>query len=114
VKVLTHRPRFIKPASVPKFGDETSTATEAKGPAPTQKNEEPAIMPKANNIKEIEAAKTKIVEVTSPSAGITVPKAQKDLTATPKRKRMVNVLDVLETIKSSSTTPKKPAEAPKT
>jgi predicted transcriptional regulator len=25
---------------------------------------------------------------------------------TPKRKRMVNVLDVLETIKSSSTTPK--------
>jgi hypothetical protein len=29
---------------------------------------------------------------------------------TPKRKRMVNVLDVLETIKSSSTTPKKIAE----
>jgi predicted transcriptional regulator len=28
----------------------------------------------------------------------------------PKRKRMVNVLDVLETIKSSSTTPKKIAE----
>jgi hypothetical protein len=45
---------------------------------------------------------------------MTVPKAQKDLTTTPKRKRMVNVLDVLETIKSSSTTPKKPAEAPKT
>jgi hypothetical protein len=32
---------------------------------------------------------------------------------TPKRKRMVNVLDVLETIKSSSTTPKKIAEVPK-
>jgi ribosomal protein L14E/L6E/L27E len=32
---------------------------------------------------------------------------------TPKRKRMVNVLDVLETIKSSSTTPKKIAETPK-
>jgi hypothetical protein len=31
---------------------------------------------------------------------------------TPKRKRMVNVLDVLETIKSSSTTPKKIAEIP--
>ena len=29
---------------------------------------------------------------------------------TPKRKRMVNVLDVLETIKSSSTTPKKTVE----
>jgi hypothetical protein len=72
------------------------------------------MMPKADNIEEIEAEKTKILEVTSPSAGVTVPKAQKDLTATPKRKRMVNVLDVLETIKSSSTTPKKPAEVPKT
>ena len=29
---------------------------------------------------------------------------------TPKRRRMVNVLDVLETIKSSSTTPKKIVE----
>jgi hypothetical protein len=45
---------------------------------------------------------------------VTVPKAQKDLTTTPKRKRMVNVLDVLETIKSSSTTPRKTAEASKT
>jgi hypothetical protein len=114
VKVLTHRPRFIEPTTVPEFGGETSTATEAKGPALTQKNEEPAMIPKADNIKEIEAEKTKILEVTSPSAGMTVPKAQKDLTATPKRKRMVNVLDVLETIKSSSTTPKKTAEAPKT
>ena len=113
VKVLTHRSRFIEPATVPEFGGETS-ATEAKGPALTQKNEKPAMMPKADNIEEIEAEKTKILEVTSPSAGMTVPKAQKDLTVTPKRKRMVNVLDVLETIKSSSTTPKKPAEVPKT
>jgi hypothetical protein len=30
VKVLTHRPRFIEPATVPEFGGETSTATEAK------------------------------------------------------------------------------------
>jgi hypothetical protein len=87
VKVLTHRLRFIEPASVPEFGGETSTATEAKGPSLTQKNEEMTMMSKADNIKEIEAAKTKIVEVTSPSAGMTVPKAQKDLTATPKRKR---------------------------
>jgi hypothetical protein len=87
VKVLTHRLRFIEPASVPEFGGETSTATEAKGPSLTQKNEETTMMSKADNIKEIEAAKTKIVEVTSPSAGMTVPKAQKDLTATPKRKR---------------------------
>jgi DNA-directed RNA polymerase specialized sigma54-like protein len=56
---------------------------------------------------------TKILEVTSPSAEVTVPRAQKGLTATPKRKRMINVLDVLETIKTSST-PRKTAEAPNT
>jgi hypothetical protein len=35
VKVLTHRPRFIEPTTVPELGGETSTATEAKGPALT-------------------------------------------------------------------------------
>jgi hypothetical protein len=114
VKVLTHRPRFIEPATVPEFDSETSTATEVRGPALTRKNEEPAMMSKADNIEEIEAEKTKILEATSPSTEITVPKAQKDFTATPKRKRMVNVLDVLETIKSSSTTTKKTAEVSKT
>jgi hypothetical protein len=43
-----------------------------------------------------------------------MPMAQKDLTTTPKRKRMVNVIDVLETIKSSSCTSKIAAEVPKT
>jgi hypothetical protein len=113
LKVLTHRPRFIEPAIVPEFGGETSSAIEAKGPALTQKNEEPAMMPTADNIEEIEVEKTKILEVISPSEGMTVSKAQKDLTVTPKRKRMVNVLDVLETIKSSSTTPRKTVEASK-
>jgi hypothetical protein len=47
-------------------------------------------------------------------AGVEVPKTQKGLAVTPKRKMMVNVLDVLETIKSSSSTPRKIAEAPKT
>jgi hypothetical protein len=114
VKVLTHRPRFIEPATVPEFDSETSTATEVRGPALTRKNEEPAMMSKADNIEEIEAEKTKILEATSPSTEITVPNAQKDFTATPKRHRMVNVLDVLETIKSSSTTTKKTAEVSKT
>jgi hypothetical protein len=120
VKVLTHRPRYIEPAIVPKFGGETSSATEAKDPAPTQKIEEPAAMlktssaklaePKADNIG-VEGMK--ISEITSPSTEVTVLEAQKGLTATPKRKRMVNVLDALETIKTSST-PRKTAEAPKT
>ena len=43
-----------------------------------------------------------------------MPMAQKDLTTTPKRKRMVNVLDVLKTIKSSSSTSKIAVEVPKT
>jgi hypothetical protein len=124
VKVLTHRPRFIEPATVPEFGGETSTATEAKGPALTQKNEEPAASPKAplarlsepkvDNVKETEVERTKISEVTSPSTEVTVPKAQKDLTVTPKRKRMVHVLDVLEEIKTTSFTPRKTAEVSKT
>jgi hypothetical protein len=60
---------------VPEFGGETSTATEAKEPSLTQKNEVLAILPKAHNIKEIEIAKTKIMEVTSPPVGMTVLKA---------------------------------------
>jgi hypothetical protein len=109
---------------VPEFGGETSSATEAKEPAVMQKTEEPAAMPKTSsaksgepkaiNIEEAEVERIKILEVTSPSTEVTVPKAQKDLTVTPKRKRMVNVLDVLETIKTSSSTPGKTAEAPKT
>jgi hypothetical protein len=75
VKVLTHRPRFIEPATVPEFGGETSSAIEAKGPALTQKNEEPAMMPKADDIEEIEDERTKTLEVINPSAGMTVSKA---------------------------------------
>jgi hypothetical protein len=123
VKVLTHRPRYIEPATVPKFSGETSSATEAKEHVLMQRIEEPAAMPKASsaklakpkadNIEEIGVEWTKILDVLSPSAEVTVPKAQKGLTATPKRKRMASVLDVLETIKTSSSTPGKTVEASK-
>jgi hypothetical protein len=122
VKVLTHRTRYIEPAEVPEFGGDTSSATEAKEPALTQRIEEPAATPKAplvklaepkaDKIEEIVVEKSKKLGVTSPLAEVTVPKAQKGLTTTPKRKRMINVLDVLKTIKTSST-PKKTTEAPK-
>jgi hypothetical protein len=114
VKVLTHRSRYIEPATVPDFSGEISSATKADKPALTQKIEEPATMPKINKIEETRIEETKISEVLSPSAEVVVPKAQKDLIATPKKKRMVNVLDVLETIKSSSSTLGKTAEASKT
>jgi hypothetical protein len=116
LKVLTHRPRYIEMTIVPEFGRETSSVTEAKESAPpTQKIEEPAAMPKApsaklaepktGNIEETRVKGTKTLEVLSPSAEVTVPKAQKGLAATPKRKRMGSVLDVLETVKASSSIP---------
>jgi hypothetical protein len=124
VKVLTHRSRYIEPATVPEFGGETSSVTEGKKPAITQKVGEPIATPKASSartdepkatdIDEMKVEKTRTLEVISPLAEVTMPKAQKDLSTTPKRKRMVNVLDVLETIKSSSTTSKKSVETPKT
>jgi hypothetical protein len=113
VKVLTHRSRFIEPAIVPKFVDEASSATEAKKPIPVQKTEELTATPKAERIEEPKAEGTKISEILSPSAETEVPQTQKGPAVTPKRKRMVNVLDVLETIKSSSSTPRKIAEAQK-
>jgi hypothetical protein len=113
LKVLTHRPHYIEPAIVPEFGDETSLAIEAKGPALRQRIEEPAAMPKTDKIEEPRIKETKTLEVLSHSAGVEVPKTQKGLAATPKIKRMASVLDVLETIKASSSTPGKIAKASK-
>jgi hypothetical protein len=58
---------------------------------------------------------TKMPEILSPSTEVTVPKAQKGSTATPKRTRLANVLDVvLETTKTLSPAPsRKIAEASK-
>jgi hypothetical protein len=114
LKVLTHRPRYIEPAIVPEFGGETSSVTEAKEAAPpTQKTEEPAAMPKVPSTKLIETrvdedkaerSKTeeaaKMPEILCPSAEATVLKAEKSSAITPRRKRMVNVLDILETTDS--------------
>jgi hypothetical protein len=110
MKVLTHRPRYIEPATVPEFVGETSSATEAKEPTLLPNIEGPAKMPATEEIEEPRAEETKTSEILSPSARIEVPMPMP--MTTPKRKRMVNVLDVLEIIKSSSTTPKKIAETP--
>jgi hypothetical protein len=101
---------------VPEFGGETSSANKAKETALMQKIEGLATTPKAPLVKldEPEVERTKISEITSPSAEVSVPKAQKYLAITSKRKRMVHVLDVLEEIKTSSSTSGKIAEASKT
>jgi hypothetical protein len=48
---------------------------------------------------------TKMLEILSHSIEVTLSKAQKSLAATPKRRRIANVLDVLETVKALSSTP---------
>jgi hypothetical protein len=118
LKVLTHRPRYIEQAVVPEFGGEASSAAEPRGPAhPTQETEEPTTMPKAPSVELVETKvvkdkteKSKTEEVTkmpgilSPSTEVAAPKGQKSSAATPKR-RMENVLDVLETVKTLTSTP---------
>jgi hypothetical protein len=70
--------------------------------------------PKTDKTEEPRIEGTKTLEVLSPSAEVTVPKAQKGLMVTPKRKRMASVLDVLESVKASSSIPSgKIAEASK-
>jgi hypothetical protein len=93
---------------------------------PAQRTEEPAIMPKLPSVKLVETTDdktegskieeiTKMPEILSPSIEGTVPKEQKSSVATPKRRRMANVLDVvLETTKILSPAPtRKIAEASK-
>jgi hypothetical protein len=40
MKVLTHRPRYIESAVVPKLGEETSSVAEAKQAAPIMQSAE--------------------------------------------------------------------------
>jgi hypothetical protein len=62
MKVLTHRPRYIEPATVPEFVGETSSATEAKEPTLLPNIEEPAKMPAMEKIEEPRAEETKTSE----------------------------------------------------
>jgi hypothetical protein len=113
MKVLTHRPRYIEPAVIPEFGEGASSAAKTKETVPpAQRTEESAIMLKLLSVKLVETTTdkaegskieetTKMPEILSPSTEATVQKAQKSSVATPKRRRMANVLDVvLETAKT--------------
>jgi hypothetical protein len=127
MKVLTRRPCYIESVVVPEFGEGASSATEIRVTAPSaQSTEEPVVMPKVLTVKLVETKAdkdegpkikemAKMPEILSPSIEATVPKAQKGFVATPKRRRMANVLDVvLETAKTLSPAPtRKIAEAPK-
>jgi hypothetical protein len=110
VKVLTHPPRCIEPAVVPEFIGEASSATKARELTTAPKSEEMAEAPAIEKTGKERSEERKTLDVLSPSSKVEAAKSQKGPAATPKRKRMVNVLDVLETIKSSSITPKKTVE----
>jgi hypothetical protein len=127
LKVLTHRPRYIEPAVVPEFGAGTSSAAERKEIASTtQSTEEPAVMLKVPTAKEVETKVdkvdepeieeiTKMPDILRAPTRATIPKVQTGFIVTPKRRRMVNVLDVLETTESISPAPTgKVVEADKT
>jgi hypothetical protein len=128
MKVLTHQPRYIEPAAIPEFGEGASLAAKTKETVPPAKRtEDTATMPKLplaelvetkagkGKAEESNIEKIEVPEILSSSSEVTVPKAQKSSATTPKRRRMVNVLDVvLETAKTLSSTPsRKLAEASK-
>jgi hypothetical protein len=105
MKVLTHRSRYIEPTVIPEFGEGASSAAIKETVPPAQRTEETTIMPKLPSVKLVEmkvdkAENPKIEEIVnmpeilSPSVEATVLKAQKSYAATPKRRRMANVLDV--------------------
>ena len=112
---------------VPKFGKGASSTAEARKAASiTQSVEEPTVMPNTHTVEPVEDKVDKVEEpkveeiikmpkILSPPTEAKLPKVQKASTATPNRRRMANMLDVvLETTKALSPAPtKKIAEAAK-
>jgi hypothetical protein len=112
---------------VPEFGEGTSSTAEVKHVAPNvQSAEEAIVVPKVPTVGPAEAEDNKAEEpqvekivkmpgILSPPAEAKLLEVQKAPAATPKRRRMANVLDtVLETAKALSPSPiKKIAEAAK-
>jgi hypothetical protein len=120
VKVLTHQSHYIEPTVVPEFGVGSSSAAEAKQTVLImQSAEDPTVVPKVpiveptlskdDKAEEPQSEETmKMPEILSPSTEAKLLKAQKASAATPKRRRMANVLDaVLETMKALSPAPSK-------
>jgi hypothetical protein len=124
IKVLTHRPRYIEMATVPKFSEGSSTV-EAEQAAPAGRSAEKlAAVSKVSAIGSAEvliqtaeaegkpAEKPDREESTGPLEP-ELPKVAKTPAITPKRRRMASVLDaVMETTRALTPAPaKKVAEA---
>jgi hypothetical protein len=125
IKILTHRPRYIETATMPKFGEGTSSTVEAEQVAPAGRStEESAVVPKVSAtgsaeelIKTAEAegktAKKPDREETARPSEPELPKVAKTPLITPNRRRIASVLDaVMETTRAlTPASAKKVAEA---
>jgi hypothetical protein len=126
IKVLTHRPRYIEMATVPKLGEGISSTTEAEHPAlaiPRGELAELLKVPTAGPVKtskhgaeakgkaatEPELGETVgLPKILSPPAELELPKVSRAPAITPKRRRMASVLDaVLESTRASTPAPTK-------
>jgi hypothetical protein len=122
IKVLTHRPRYIETATVPKLGERTSSNVEVEQAAPAgQSAEELAVVPKvsATGLAKVpkhttetkgKAAEKPDREETAGPPKPELPKVAKTPIITPKRRRMASMLDaVMETTRALTPTPVKKA-----
>jgi hypothetical protein len=126
IKDLTHRPRYIETATVPKLGEGTSSTAEVEQPAPAIPREDltelpkvpaagPAETPKHGAEAKEKAAKepelgetVELPKFLSPPAEPGLPKISRAPAITPKRRRMASVLDaVMESTRALTPAPTK-------
>jgi hypothetical protein len=126
IKVLTHRPRYIETATVPKLGEGTSIAVFGQSALVGRGAEESAEVPKVPATGSAEApkhttkAKGKASEepdreettgpqkILSPPPELELSKVSKAHAVTPKRRRMASVLDaVMESTRALTPAPAK-------
>jgi hypothetical protein len=125
IKVLTHKPRYIETATVPKFGEDTSSVAEAEPVAPAARIVEEStvvlkvpivelVKAKDETTRKLELEKaTDLPEILSQPVEAELPKVAKAPATTPKRRRMTSMLDVVvETTRALTPAPvKKVAKA---
>jgi hypothetical protein len=113
IKVLTHRPRYIETAIVPKLAKRTSSTVEPGYPAPASSKGESAEVPKITVTESAKAPKhsadvkgkateepelgepTGLQKILGPLLEPELPKVSKAPAITPKKRRMASVLDAI-------------------
>jgi hypothetical protein len=89
VKVLTHRPRYIEMAKVPKLAKGPSSAIEPSHPAAVEARVESTEEPILKTVTEQPKSAMSLLQEAE------LLKVQKSASITPKRRRMASVLDVV-------------------